>query len=149
MQCTVGKVELISDVLLWTPTHGLTSFGWSAKAYYDQFCKDTGCSLEDLPREMANWDRWPLKVNDDKIKVGDKVDWLKKCFHRFILQNTFFTNWTNLCIQLPNLKNEHRIWPGWLFGWLFWVLWHINLCRLFNALSIFIQIVSCISNNSV
>ncbi len=30
-----------------------------------------------------------------------------------------------------------------------WVLWHINLCRLFNAKSIFIQINSSISNNSV
>ena len=35
-------------------------------------------------------------------------------------------------------------------GWLVvWVLWHINLCRLFNAKSIFMQIVSSISNNSV
>ena len=30
-----------------------------------------------------------------------------------------------------------------------WVLEHINLCRLFNAKSIFIQINSSISNNSV
>ena len=30
-----------------------------------------------------------------------------------------------------------------------WVLWHINLCRLFNAKSTFIQIISSISNNSV
>ena len=30
-----------------------------------------------------------------------------------------------------------------------WVLWHINLCRLFNVKYIFIQIVSSISNNSV
>ena len=28
------------------------------------------------------------------------------------------------------------------------VLWYINLCRLFNARSIFIQKVSSISNNS-
>ena len=34
----------------------------------------------------------------------------------------------------------------WMVGW---VLWRINLCRLFNAKSIFIQIVSSISNNSV
>ena len=33
-----------------------------------------------------------------------------------------------------------------LFGWF---LWHINFCRLFNAKSIFIQINSSISNNSV
>ena len=30
-----------------------------------------------------------------------------------------------------------------------WVLWYINLCRLFNAKFIFIQIISSISNNSV
>ena len=30
-----------------------------------------------------------------------------------------------------------------------WVLWHINFSRLFNAKSIFIQIISSISNNSV
>ena len=29
------------------------------------------------------------------------------------------------------------------------VLWHINFCRLFNAKSIFMQIISYISNNSV
>ena len=31
----------------------------------------------------------------------------------------------------------------------FGFLWHINHCRLFNATSIFIQIISSISNNSV
>ena len=34
-------------------------------------------------------------------------------------------------------------------GGLVMYLWNINLCRLFNAKSIFIQIVSSISNNSV
>ena len=29
----------------------------------------------------------------------------------------------------------------WLVGWLVGFLWHINLCRLYNAKSIFIQIV--------
>ena len=33
--------------------------------------------------------------------------------------------------------------------WFGLVLWHINPCRLFNAKSIFIQIISSISNNSV
>ena len=31
-----------------------------------------------------------------------------------------------------------RLLVGWLVGW---VLWHINLCRLFNAKSIFMKIV--------
>ena len=34
----------------------------------------------------------------------------------------------------------------WLFGQ---VLWHINLCRLFNTKSIFMQMISSISNYSV
>ena len=34
-------------------------------------------------------------------------------------------------------------------SWLVGFLWHINLCRLFDAKSIFIQIISSISNNSV
>ena len=29
-----------------------------------------------------------------------------------------------------------------------WRLWHINICRLFNAKFIFIQIFSSITNNS-
>ena len=42
-------------------------------------------------------------------------------------------------------------WGGYMvwFGLVVWVLWHINLCRLFNAKSIFIQIITSISNNSV
>ena len=35
------------------------------------------------------------------------------------------------------------------FALLWWVLWHINNCRLFNAKSIFIQRKGSISNNSV
>ena len=43
---------------------------------------------------------------------------------------------------------------GWLVCWLGdwsvgWVLWHINLCRLSKAKSIFMQIISSISNKSV
>ena len=37
----------------------------------------------------------------------------------------------------------------WLVGWLVgWFLWHINLCSLFYTKSIFMQIVSSMSNNS-
>ena len=42
-------------------------------------------------------------------------------------------------------ESEIRL-VGWFIGW---VLWYINLCRLFNAKSVFMQIVSSISNNSV
>ena len=41
--------KLISDVSLWTPTHGHTSVGQPAKTYIHQLSADTGCSLEDIP----------------------------------------------------------------------------------------------------
>ena len=45
---------------------------------------------------------------------------------------------------------EELRWMQQFDGWLVeWVLWHINHCKLFNAKSIFKQIISSISNNSV
>ena len=93
--CWRSRDELISDVLLWTPTYG------RAKTGRQQLCKDTGCRKAEFK---------PVKIH---IKV-------------------------NLVSHLACAR--------WLVGW---VLWQINLCRLFNAKSFFIQIVSSISNNSV
>ena len=42
-----------------------------------------------------------------------------------------------------------KSWYELSFSLFVWVLWHINYCRLFNTKSIFIQISSSISNNSV
>ena len=50
--CWKSKDELISDILLWTPTHGCSSVGQSAKTYIYHLCMDMGCCLEDLPVEM-------------------------------------------------------------------------------------------------
>ena len=48
------------------------------------------------------------------------------------------------------LKEELSLYSNSQSYWLVvWVLWHINLCKLFNAKSIFIQIISSISNNLV
>ena len=50
------------------------------------------------------------------------------------------------------LLNGHSMWKDLILvvDWLVvQVLWHINLCRLFNTLSIFIQMISSISNKSV
>ena len=43
---------------------------------------------------------------------------------------------TNFCSRLEHCLICYHF--DWLAGW---VLWHINLCRLFNAKSIFMQIV--------
>ena len=48
-------------------------------------------------------------------------------------------------------KTCHEQWMrSWLVGWLVgWISWHVNLCKLFNAKSVFTQIISSISNNPV
>ena len=43
--CWRSKDELISDVLLWTPTHGQAKAGRPARTYIQQLCEDTGCCL--------------------------------------------------------------------------------------------------------
>ena len=52
--CWRSRDELISDVLLWTPTYGRAKAGRPARTYIQQLCEDTGYSSEDLPEEMNN-----------------------------------------------------------------------------------------------
>ena len=58
------KYELISDVLLWTPTHGLAKAGWPARTYIQQLCEDTGCCPEDLPETINDREKWRERVRD-------------------------------------------------------------------------------------
>ena len=48
----------MSDVLLWTPSHGRASIGRPARTYLQQLCMDTGCSLEDLLEAIDDRDEW-------------------------------------------------------------------------------------------
>ena len=50
--CWRSRDKIISDVLLWTPSHGQAKAGWLAQTYIQQLCEDMGCSLEDLPETM-------------------------------------------------------------------------------------------------
>ena len=50
--CWRSRYELISDVLLWTPTYGRAKAGRPARTFIQQLCEDTGCSPEDLPEAM-------------------------------------------------------------------------------------------------
>ena len=44
--------ELISDVLLWTPSHWQAKVGRPAQTYIQQLCATTRCSPVDLPEAM-------------------------------------------------------------------------------------------------
>ena len=56
--------ELISDILLWTPSHVQAKAGWPARTYIQQLCADTGCSLEDLPGVMNDREGWQERVRE-------------------------------------------------------------------------------------
>ena len=51
-----SRDELISDILLWTPSHGRANTGWPARTYIQQLCADIGYSLEVLRDAMGDRD---------------------------------------------------------------------------------------------
>ena len=72
-QCWRSKDELISDVLLWTPTYGRAKAGRPARTYIQQLCEDTGCSPEDLPEAMNDREKWRERVWD--IRASGTTWW--------------------------------------------------------------------------
>ena len=71
--CWRSRDELISDVLLWTPTYGRAKAERLAQTYIQQLCEDTGCSPEDLPEEMNDREKWRERVRD--IRDGGTTWW--------------------------------------------------------------------------
>ena len=60
--CWRSRDELISDVLLWTPTYGQAKAGRPARTYIQQLREDTGCSPENLPEAMNDREKWQERV---------------------------------------------------------------------------------------
>ena len=71
--CWRSRDELISDVLLWTPTYGRAKAGRPARTYIQQLFEDTGCNPEDLPEAINDLEKWREKVSD--IRAGDTTWW--------------------------------------------------------------------------
>ena len=71
--CWRSRDELISDVLQSTPSHGRAKAGRPARTYMQQFCADTGCSLEDLPEAMDDRDGWQERFRE--IRAAGATWW--------------------------------------------------------------------------
>ena len=56
--CWRSRDELLSDVLLLTPTYGREKAGRPSRIYIQQLCEDTGCSPEELPETMNDREKW-------------------------------------------------------------------------------------------
>ena len=64
--CWRSKDELISNILLWTSTHGRASLGRPTRTYLQQLCKDTGCNLEDPLEAMDDRNEWWKRERERK-----------------------------------------------------------------------------------
>ena len=73
--CWRSRDELISDVLIWTPTYSLAKAGRPARTYIQQLREDTRCSPEDLPEAMNNREKWRERVKDISAS-GPTIWWL-------------------------------------------------------------------------
>ena len=71
--CWRSRDELISDVLLWTPSYGRAKAGRPAQKYIQQLCEDRGCSPEDLPEAMNHEEKWRERVRD--IHASGTIWW--------------------------------------------------------------------------
>ena len=68
-----SRDELISDVLLWTPTYGQAKAGRPARIYILQLCEDTGCSPDDMPEVMNDRKKWLERARD--IRASGTTWW--------------------------------------------------------------------------
>ena len=71
--CWRSRDELISDVLLWTPTYGREKAGQPARTYIQQLYEDTVCSSEDLPEAMNDREMWRERFRD--IRFSGMTCW--------------------------------------------------------------------------
>ena len=72
IHCSKSKDELISDVLQRIPSQGHAKAGWPARTYIQQLCSDRGCSPEDLPEAMDDWEGWRVWIRDIR---ADSATW--------------------------------------------------------------------------
>ena len=85
--CSRSRDKFISDVLLWTPSYGRAKAGRSVRNYIQQLCEYTGCSPEDLPEAMNDWEEWREKIRN--IRADGTTGWWWLLW-QFFLSLTFF-----------------------------------------------------------
>ena len=76
--CWRSKDELISDVLLWTPSHGRAKAGRPTRTYIQQPCADTGCSPEDLPEATDDREGCQERIRDIRADGTTWSWWLSQ-----------------------------------------------------------------------
>ena len=68
-----SRDELISDVLLWTPSYGWAKAGWPARTFIQQLCAYMGCDIEDQLEAIDDREEWRERIRD--IHAGSTTWW--------------------------------------------------------------------------
>ena len=97
--CWRSKDQLISDILLWTPSHGWAKFGRPTRTYIQQLCADSGCSFEDPPEALDNSDG--LRESVREIRAGGATWWW------FITYLFYFLSAFGLYVLIFGYKKKH------------------------------------------
>ena len=96
--CWRSRDELISDVLLWTPSHSRAKVGQPARTYTQQLSEDMGCSPEDLLEAMNDRKRWRERVRDI-CADGTTRWWWWYTYYNILKENICWTKEAN-CIKV-------------------------------------------------
>ena len=110
--CWRSKDELISNVILWTPTYVQAKAGRPARTYLEQLSEDTGCNPEELPEVMNNREKWRGRVRD--ICAGGTIWW------GWWTRRHEFKSWTRLIAFHIALIPLGKVWIQ-LFSLQLWV----------------------------
>ena len=97
--CWRSKVELISDVLLWTPSHSRAKNRRPTRPYLQQLCAERGFSLEDLLGAMDDWNGWQERVR--KICASNVTWWFRYQYHIYRKHSSKLYLYGYYCIAAP------------------------------------------------
>ena len=146
--CWRSKDELVSDVLLWTPTYDQAKAGQPAQTYMQQLCEDTGCNPEDLPEAMNDREKWRDMVKD--IRAGGTTWWW--WWYRYE-NNPYMAKSESILVSPNGCLGPHGSVQSWSTIW--WdqgrlALGHVGIIFTILALSHVLSTLSCFSlGNSV
>ena len=76
--CWRNKDELISDVLLWTPSHERASAGQPARTYLQQLCRDTEDSSVRTQKTALFGQQLCTDIEDQSEVMDDGDEWRER-----------------------------------------------------------------------
>ena len=103
-----SRDKLISDVLLWTPSHGRAK----ARTYIQQLRADMRCSPEDLLEVMNDKEGWRERVWDIRAD-GVTCWWWWWIWPLWILLRKLWRRWSTLDCEIPSSPDTLIVLLAW------------------------------------